>query len=72
MLVHLHLQNLAWDIKQAYTWAPLPKGERVAVIYPDGFKRTNDKGEDLYLGLAEARRGGEHNGDAEIEVSEFQ
>ena len=68
MRVHLHLQNLAWDIKQAYTWAPLPKGERVAVIYPDGFKRTNAQGDELYLvlernlyGMPSASRGwGQH------------
>ena len=68
MMVNYHLHNLAWDIKQAYTWAPLPKGERVAVIYPDGFKRTNDEGEELFLvleanlyGMPSASRGwGKH------------
>ena len=29
--VNLHLHNLAWDVKIAYTWAPLPPGDRVAV-----------------------------------------
>ena len=35
----------------AYTWAPLPPGERIAVRYPDGFKRTDDQGNELYLVL---------------------
>ena len=39
MRVIYHLFNLAWDIKQAYTWAPLPPGQRIAVIYPEGFQR---------------------------------
>ena len=34
--VNLHLFNLAWDVKMAYTRAPLPPGDRVAVRYPDG------------------------------------
>ena len=51
MMVNYHLHNLAWDVKLAYTWAPLPKGERVAVIYPDGFKRTNSEGKELFLVL---------------------
>ena len=68
MRVNLHLHNLAWDIKMAYTWAPLPPGERVAVIRPDGFKHMNDKGEETYLilekclyGMPSAARGwGKH------------
>jgi len=51
MMVNYHLHNLAWDVKLAYTWAPLPKGERVAMIYPDGFKRTNSEGKELFLVL---------------------
>ena len=37
LMVNLHLENLAWDIRQAYTWAKLPAGERIAVEYPTGF-----------------------------------
>ena len=37
MMVNLHLERLTCDVKQAYTWAPLPPGERVAVEYPDGY-----------------------------------
>ena len=39
--VNLHLHNLTWDVKMAYTWAPLPPGDRVAVRYPDGFEIQN-------------------------------
>jgi len=68
MMVNLHLENLTWDIKQAYTWAPLPPGERIAVIYPDGFKRTDDHGNELFMilernlyGMPSAARGwGKH------------
>ena len=49
MMVQLHLHNIAYDICQAYTWAPLPPGQRIAVVYPDGFKRRCPKtGEELY------------------------
>ncbi|MBT5795931.1 MAG: hypothetical protein HOI09_00965 [Porticoccaceae bacterium] len=51
MLVHLKLFNLAWDIKQAYTWADLPEGERIAVVMPEGFKDTNAEGKPLYAVL---------------------
>ena len=39
MMVIFHLARLTWDIKMAYTWAPLPEGQKVAVVYPEGFKR---------------------------------
>ena len=45
--VNLRLENLAWDVSQAYTWAPLPSGERIAVVYPDGFKRYDEFGNEL-------------------------
>ena len=51
MMVNLDLQNLTWDVKQAYTWAPLPAGERIAVVYPPGFKRFNEDGEEMYAVL---------------------
>ena len=56
MMVIYHLYNLAWDIKQAYTWAPMPAGERIAVVYPDGFKRygpidSNGERHELYMVL---------------------
>ena len=49
--VNLRLENLAWDIAQAYTWADLPRGERIAVVYPSGFRRYNDDGEELFAVL---------------------
>jgi hypothetical protein len=66
--VNMRLHNIAWDISQAYTWAPLPEGERIAVVYPEGFKRTNEDGEELYCvleknlyGMPNAARGwGQH------------
>ena len=33
--VHLHRYNLTLDVKQAYTWAPMQPGERIAVKYPE-------------------------------------
>ena len=47
--VNLHLHNLAWDVKMAYTWAPLPPGDRVAVRYPDGFEQEDDEGNELFM-----------------------
>ena len=38
MLVIFHLQRCSWDIVLAYTWAPLPEGQKIAVEYPEGFK----------------------------------
>ena len=35
----------------AYTWAPLPAGERIAVVYPEGFKRFDEEGNELYMRL---------------------
>ena len=49
--VNLRLENLAWDVSQAYTWAPLPSGERIAVVYPDGFKRYDEFGNELFCVL---------------------
>lgn len=68
MWANLRLANLTWDIKQAYTWAPLPPGERIAVVYPDGFKRQDSDGNELFAvleknlyGMPNAARGwGQH------------
>ena len=51
MRAKLHLHNLTWDVKMAYTWAPLPAGERIAVVYPDGFKRYDSQGDELFAVL---------------------
>ena len=65
---NLHLENLTWDIKQAYTWAPLQPGERIAVVYPHGLKQYGPDGQELYAvleknlyGMPNAARGwGKH------------
>lgn len=49
IMVIFHLFRRTWDIKQAYTWAPTPEGEKVAVVYPEGFKRHDEKGNELYM-----------------------
>ena len=51
MLVNMHLSNLCWDIEMAYTWAPLPKGERIAVVYPEGFRRVDENGDEVFAVL---------------------
>ena len=33
----------------AYTWAPLPPGDKVAVRYPDGFEKKDDQGNELFM-----------------------
>ena len=39
----------AFDIAQAYIHAELPEGKRIALKYPDGFKRYDDFGNELYM-----------------------
>ena len=39
----------AFDITQAYTRADLPPGKKIALIYPDGFKRYDENGNELYM-----------------------
>ena len=39
----------AFDINQAYVHAPLPPGRRIALKYPDGFKRYDEQGRELYM-----------------------
>lgn len=69
MMVNFHLERFTMDVKMAYTNAPLPPGERIAVVYPDGFKRRHpETGEELFLvleknlyGMPSAARGwGQH------------
>jgi len=74
MRVNLHLENLTWDVSMAYTWAPLPPGERIAVVYPDGFKQRHPQtNEEMFLileanlyGLPSAGRGWAKTRDAFI------
>jgi len=39
----------SFDIEQAYLHAELPPGKLIAVKYPDGFKRYNEDGEELFM-----------------------
>lgn len=39
----------AFDITQAYIHAELPPGKRIALKYPDGFKRRDENGNELYM-----------------------
>ena len=39
LMVHKGWSRMTWDITQAYLKAPLPPGRRVAIKYPEGFKR---------------------------------
>ena len=42
-------QRMSFDIKQAYTRSELPPGKLIALKYPIGYRRKNDKGEELYM-----------------------
>ena len=78
MMVNLHLENIAYDVKMAYTWAPLPPGERLAVVFPEGFKSHHPvTGEELFLmleanlyGLPSASRGWSKHRLSLIHISE--
>ena len=45
----LNLKRRACDVEKAYCWADLPPGELIALSYPDGYKRTNEAGEPLFM-----------------------
>ena len=50
LVVLLNLTRRAFDITKAYCWADLPKGEMIALRYPDGFKKYHSvTGEELYM-----------------------
>jgi len=51
IMVRYRMKRMAFDIEQAYCQAGLPKEKRIAVRYPDGFKRHNEKGEELFMVL---------------------
>ena len=51
LMVKEKLKRLAFDIKQAYCQADLPSHERIAVRYPEGFRRYNEKSEELFMML---------------------
>jgi site-specific DNA-cytosine methylase len=37
------------DIVKAYCWAKVPPGQLIALSYPEGYRRVNEAGEDLYM-----------------------
>ena len=47
--VLLNLVRKAGDIEKAYCWADVPPGELIALSYPDGYKRTDENGEELFM-----------------------
>ena len=49
LMVYKRWGRLSFDIDQAYLHAPLPPGKLIALRYPDGFKRYDDKGRELYM-----------------------
>ena len=52
IMVKHKLHRLAFDIKQAYCQADMPEGQQIAVRYPEGFRRYDDKtGEEQFLVL---------------------
>ena len=44
-----NLTRRCGDIEKAYCWAKVPPGELIALSYPEGYRRVNNKGEDLYM-----------------------
>ena len=49
LMVYRRWKRLSFDIKQAYIHADLPPGHLIAVRYPDGFKRFDSQGNELYM-----------------------
>ena len=50
LTVKYNLKRRAYDIVKAYCWAKIPKSERIALRYPEGFKRSRD-GKELFMVL---------------------
>ena len=48
LMVKYKLRRLAFDIKMAYCHAKIPKEQLIAVRYPEGFRRYNEAGEELF------------------------
>jgi hypothetical protein len=50
LVVYLSLCRRAFDITKAFCWADRPKGQLLALRYPDGFKKYHEvTGEELYI-----------------------
>jgi hypothetical protein len=37
------------DIEKAYCWAKVPPGELIALSYPEGYRKVNEHGEELFM-----------------------
>ena len=49
-MVLYRLKRLTFDVAQAYCQSDLPDDERIAVRYPEGFKRKHpETGEELFM-----------------------
>ena len=49
LMVRLKLSRSAFDIKQAYCQAGLPEDQKIAVRYPEGFRRYSESGQELFI-----------------------
>jgi len=49
--VAMGLKRKSWDIKLAYCWADMPKDQLLALNYPRGYERHDDRGDPLYIVL---------------------
>lgn len=58
LMVLYRLKRLTFDVAQAYCQSDLPADERIAVRYPDGFKRKHpETGEELFMILKKSLYG---------------
>jgi hypothetical protein len=48
LTIKLNLKRRAYDIVKAYCWATIPQAERIALRYPEGYKRSKD-GKELFM-----------------------
>ena len=49
LIVLLNLTRLCGDIEKAYCWADVPPGELIALSYPEGYKRVDEYGNELFM-----------------------
>ena len=49
LIIIMNLTRMCGDIEKAYCWAKVPPGELIALSYPEGYCRTNEQGEELYM-----------------------
>ena len=49
LIIRLNLTRMCGDIEKAYCWAKVPPGELIALSYPEGYRRMNEQGEELFM-----------------------